>query len=97
MPRLVKKHWPVLKKCMCTGVMLMTPWSGFKKKTALSVAMITDMTWRVFKLSFLDMKEWRYVDKMENGSISLARQMRLILALLDSVASAAHRIQKEPL
>ena len=33
--------------------------------------------------------------KMENGSILLAPQMRHILASLDSVASAAERIQKE--
>ena len=32
--------------------------------------------------------------EMENGSISLAPQMRHILASLDSVASAADRIQK---
>ena len=35
------------------------------------------------------------VYKMENGSISLAPQMRHILASLDSVASAADGIQKE--
>ena len=33
--------------------------------------------------------------EMENGSILLAPQMRHILASLDSVASAAERIQKE--
>ena len=33
--------------------------------------------------------------KMENGSILLAPQMRHILVLLDSVASAADGIQKE--
>ena len=33
--------------------------------------------------------------KIENGSILLAPQMRHILALLDSVASAADGIQKE--
>ena len=35
------------------------------------------------------------MEKMENGSILLAPQMRHILASLDSVASAAERIQKE--
>ena len=35
------------------------------------------------------------MEKMENGSILLAPQMRHILASLDSVASAADRIQKE--
>ena len=35
------------------------------------------------------------MEKMENGSILLAPQMRHILALLDSVASAADGIQKE--
>ena len=33
--------------------------------------------------------------EMENGSILLASQMRRILALLNSVASAADGIQKE--
>ena len=36
-------------------------------------------------------KKW----KIKNGSILLALQMRHILASLDSVASAAERIQKE--
>ena len=39
---------------------------------------------------FLEMEK-----KMENDSILLAPQMRHILASLDSVASAADRIQKE--
>ena len=38
-------------------------------------------------------QKWK--KKMENGSILLAPQMRHILASLDSVASAAERIQKE--
>ena len=37
-------------------------------------------------------KKW---GKMENGSISIAFQMRHILALLDSVASTADGIKKE--
>ena len=36
-----------------------------------------------------------FMVEMENGSILLALQMRHILASLDSVASAADRIQKK--
>ena len=46
-------------------------------------------------VTLIDKVEWKMEKKMENVSISLAPQMRHILASLDSVASAADWIQKE--